>query len=51
MDIEMMEITVEEITVLTKSKNGKAAGPGNDPIKLDKYGSDIILKNLANLFK
>lgn len=39
---------VEIKKVLTKSKNVKTAGPRNIPIKLVKYGPDILL-NLENL--
>ena len=48
---ETIEITIEEIkSALSKSKNGKAAGPGNIPIELVKYGPDLLQENLANLF-
>ncbi|XP_044762034.1 uncharacterized protein LOC123319231 [Coccinella septempunctata] len=45
------EITVEKVReALRRSKNGKAAGPGNIPIELVKYGPDILLETITGLF-
>lgn len=45
------EITVEEVKdTLKKTKSGKAAGPGNIPIELVKYGPDILLEILTKIF-
>ena len=35
---------------MEKSKTGKSAGPGNIPIELIKYGPDILLEIVANIF-
>lgn len=45
------EITVKEIQeALIEIKNGKAAGPGNIPIELVKYGPEVLHEILVKIF-
>ncbi|KAF2882238.1 hypothetical protein ILUMI_23931 [Ignelater luminosus] len=49
--IEVEKISINEIKRTVRGvKNGKAPGPGNIPIELVKYGPDILLEMLADLF-
>ena len=49
---EVEQITVEEIKeTLKRTKNRKAAGPGDIPIELVKYGTDRFLEIIAEIYK
>lgn len=48
---EVEQITVEEIKeTLKRTKNRKAAGPGDIPIELVKYGTDRLLEIIAEIY-
>lgn len=48
---QVERITLEELRkALKESKNKKSAGPGGIPIELIKYGPDILLEIVADIF-